>query len=758
MSYAAPRGWRLGVALATLLLVSGLPGVASAQAVYETVHSFIQSPGRPIGRLLKAGDGRIFGVTSVGGQHRGGAIFVAAQDAAGAWTVSTFHQFRSIDGITPLAGLAFGLDGAMYGTTAQGGAHGGGTVYRITLGGAFQVLHHLRPAADGFAPLYEPLALGLDGAFYGTAYAGGLHGRGTIFRVTPLGACTVLRIFAGIDGAFPTGGLVRGSDGAFYGTTTLGGPSDMGTVFRVTAQGNFTRLLAFSPALAFAQPRGGLVQASDGNFYGVAGGSGTCVTLECSLLGSNVFGNGGVFAITPTGVFGYAAGFPTRPLGQTEGKPQPGLASAADGRIYGVTQNDHGSFDVFTVTVGTFGWQKVFYGRFDPDASLSGDVVLSGVTTLDNGAILVATSSGARGGQGALVQVAPEPEPDSQVLTSFASAGYSPTGRLTAAADGRLYGTAHQGGNALCTEVSCGTVFSVGPGELAVDIWSHFRAPIGDMTTTSTGTLYFADLPNGTNNDAANEITTAGVFVRRFGRPAFHAPTETPGNVIYGVEADDVHSLWRADPDSDAVRLHQFSGPDGLFPYGALLYGADGNLYGTTAAGGAAGFGTVFRFVPGGSLTTLHHFSGPDGAHPLGTLAQGSDGLLYGTTHRGGVGAGGGNGVVFRISPDGTGFTVLHALTSGEGINPVAGLTQGTGNVLYGTAIAGGSGGGSVFAISSTGIFETLHVFAAGEGVAPMGGVTVMPDGSLYGTTVAGGAGGVGLIYRLTPAPTATKK
>ena len=129
---------------------------------------------------------------------------------------------------------------------------------------------------------------------------------------------------------------------------------------------------------------------------------------------------------------------------------------------------------------------------------------------------------------------------------------------------------------------------------------------------------------------------------------------------------------------------------------------------------------------------------------------RGGDGLLYGTTHRGGVGAGGGNGVIFRIAPDGTGFTVVHALVSGEGINPVAGLTRGPGEVLYGTAIAGGAGAGSVFAISTAGVFETLHLFAAGQGIAPMGGVTVMPDGSLYGTTVAGGAGNAGVIYKLT--------
>jgi uncharacterized repeat protein (TIGR03803 family) len=784
MSHAELRGWRLGVAFAILLLGSGLPGlvpVASAQAVYETVHSFIQSPGRPIGRLLTATDGRIFGVTAVGGQYRGGSIFVAAQDGAGAWTVSTFHQFRAIDGITPLAGLAFGLDGAMYGTTAQGGAHGGGTVYRITLGGAFQVLHHLRPATDGFAPLYEPLALGLDGAFYGTTYAGGLHGRGTIFRVTPLGAFTLLRIFAGIDGAYPTGGLVRGFDGAFYGTTTLGGPSDMGTVFRVTAQGNFTRLHAFSTEHALARPSGGLVQAADGTLFGVAG-FGTCIPFTCPFQSPAAFGDGGVFRITPNGVFGYAARFAgSWKNGPGVGKPQPGLTIGPNGRIYGVQQDFFDTFDVFAVDptsmldppffVGAPGWVNLFVGRFQqPSVQMEmGHQALGSVMPLADGTLLLSTSVGAVGGQGALVQVKPGLEPDAEVIHSFASAGYGPTGRLTLGADSKLYGTAYLGGSSLCRVESCGTVFSVNPDDTVVDIYANlFGSPFGDLGETSAGTLLVGAIRNqawtgtatGTIPTNAFEITAAGTVVRYLGLIGFQGPTEAGDGGIYGMFYDQFNltNLWlaRAEPGNgeNITPLHEFTGPDGLLSYGAMLKGIDGSLYGTTVAGGSAGFGTIFRFTPGGSLTTLHHFNGTEGANPFGALVQGSDGRLYGTTTHGGLGAGLGNGVVFRIAPDGSGFAVLHAFGPGEGTNPIAGLSRAPGDVFYGTTIAGGTGAGSVFALSAAGAFETLHVFAAGEGVAPMGGVTVMPDGSLYGTTVAGGAGGVGVIYKLTIAPT----
>ena len=298
---------------------------------------------------------------------------------------------------------------------------------------------------------------------------------------------------------------------------------------------------------------------------------------------------------------------------------------------------------------------------------------------------------------------------------------------MTAGTDGTLYGTAYLGGSSICTVESCGTVFSVGPHDTVSDIFANkYGSPFGDLGETSAGTLNAANVrvgafrgtATGLIPTAAAEITTTGAVVRYLGLAGFNGPTETDAGGLYGVRVDQFqHWLSRAEPGGGEVTtpLHQFTGPDGLLPYGALLRGIDGSLYGTTVAGGAAGFGTVFRFTPGGSLTTLHHFNGAEGANPFGALVQGSDGRLYGTTANGGLGAGFGNGVVFRIAPDGTGFTVLHALAAGEGTNPIAGLARAPGDIFYGTTIAGGTGAGSVFAISAAGAFETLHVFSGAE-------------------------------------------
>jgi uncharacterized repeat protein (TIGR03803 family) len=269
---------------------------------------------------------------------------------------------------------------------------------------------------------------------------------------------------------------------------------------------------------------------------------------------------------------------------------------------------------------------------------------------------------------------------------------------------------------------------------------------IGDLFESRTGALHVA------SENTSFAIDKNGVFVRdllSFGFDMSHAPVETSDGAVYAVAG---HGIYRVDPEG-IVLFHEFTGPDGRAPYGALIEDGDGALYGTTREGGAFGFGTVFRLTPAGALTTLHHFSSADGAHPLGTLVQGEDGLLYGTTLAGGSTAGAGFGTVFRIATDGTSFATLHAFGGPDGSYPVAGLTRGSSGTFFGTAIAGGQGTGVVFAVTSAGAFAVVHAFAPGQGATPLGGVTVMPDGSLYGTTLDGGTGAVGVIYRLSAGP-----
>ena len=212
--------------------------------------------------LVQGSDGNFYGTTSGGGAYGVcGAVFRVTHGG----TLTTLYSFGAgKEGTTPLAGLVQGTDGNFYGTTEFGGAYGVGSVFRITPGGTLITLYSFTGGADGANP-YAGLVQGFDRNFYGTSGS-------TVFRITPGGILTTLYSFKGkeIAGAGPYGGLVQGTDGNFYGTTEGGGAyGDFGAVFRITPGGKLTTLCSFSGTDGNgAKPYAGLVQGTDGNFYG----------------------------------------------------------------------------------------------------------------------------------------------------------------------------------------------------------------------------------------------------------------------------------------------------------------------------------------------------------------------------------------------------------------------------------------------------------------------------------------------------------
>jgi uncharacterized repeat protein (TIGR03803 family) len=194
----------------------------------------------------------------------------------------SFHAFPT-DGANPQAGLVQGSDGNFYGTTAGGGASSAGTVFKITANGALTSLYSFTGTNnDGAMP--RAGLVQAYGDFYGTTEYGGISNLGTVFRITTNGALFTLHHFDGYYGANPEAGLVQGSNGDFYGTTTYGGlGAGLGTVFEITTDGRLL-LVAFFGYPAGWYPHAGLVQGSDGNFYGSTysggtNGSGTVFTV-----------------------------------------------------------------------------------------------------------------------------------------------------------------------------------------------------------------------------------------------------------------------------------------------------------------------------------------------------------------------------------------------------------------------------------------------------------------------------------------------
>ena len=229
----------------------------------------------PIAGLVQAPNGDIYGVTTSGGANDGGTVFKYTPNGA----VTTLYSFDPNTGYAPLGGLVLASDGNFYGTTSGGGPPTGackpsgcGTIFKITPKGKYTTLHHFNGIPDGAMPL-ATMTQAPNGKFYGTASAlGTADDYGTVFTMTPEGKFTVVHQFNDTDGAYPFGGLILGADGNFYGQTDLGGASDygaFGTVYKMTPKGKVTTLHSFEQTDG-DNPISNLVQGTDGNFYGTA--------------------------------------------------------------------------------------------------------------------------------------------------------------------------------------------------------------------------------------------------------------------------------------------------------------------------------------------------------------------------------------------------------------------------------------------------------------------------------------------------------
>lgn len=193
----------------------------------------------------------------------------------------------------------------------------------------------------------------------------------------------------------------------------------------------------------------------------------------------------------------------------------------------------------------------------------------------------------------------------------------------------------------------------------------------------------------------------------------------------------------------------------GSSPRAELMEGSDGMLYGTTYAGGSNNIGTVFRIAKDGSgFGVLHSLS--EGSYPYAGLPEGGDGALYGSTADGGSLNG---GIAFKLNKDGSGFLVLHDFdpAGGDGVAPIGTLCRGADGMLYGTTSGGGNGNmGTVFKLSLDGtVFSVAHTFTGltngVDGSYPGAGLTQARDGMLYGTTQTGGSNDYGAVFKLNP-------
>jgi uncharacterized repeat protein (TIGR03803 family) len=663
-----------------------------------TLHDFVGAAGgSPHAALIQGADGNLYGTTFFGGSGYG---TVFKLDTGGV-TFTTLHSFSSFDGANPYAGVVQGTDGKLYGTTNAGGAGSVGTIFSVGADGtAFSTLHHFANT-DGAYP-HAGLVQATDGNLYGATTVGGASGFGTVFRIDTAGTTLVtLHDFLQTDGASPYASLIQVMDGHLYGTTINGGANGDGTVFRIATNGTLLTLHDFLGPDG-ANPRAPLIQAADGNLYGT------------TLGGGAVGGYGTIFKIDTNGTMLTTV----HSFLNTDGADlYAGVVQGTDGNLYGTTSTGNVSRHYGTVfKIDTNGTALTTLHGFRPFPE--GSTPEAGLIQATDGSLYGTTYQNGANGFGTIFKV-DAGGATFQTLHNFAfSDGARPQASLIQAMDGNLYGTTFTGGGGN----GKGTIFRIDTGGSTFTTLHIFSG--GDGSSPYSGVLQAAD-------------------------GNLYGTTESGGaNVNFG-------TIFRIDVDGTTLTtLHSFAGADGANPFAGLIQGTDGYLYGTTTFGGANGpYGTIFRVDTNGTtLTTLHDFAGGDGANPYGDLIQGADGILYGTTLVGGENA---VGTVFRIHTDGSNFETLHVFDSSDGAGPDAGLIQGADGYLYGTTTVGGTGNcsvgcGTVFRIDTNGTtLTTLHGFDPDGGGGPRAGVIQAGDTSLYGTTAFGGPADGGVVFRL---------
>jgi uncharacterized repeat protein (TIGR03803 family) len=407
------------------------------------------------------------------------AFLLCAATAIGsrAQTFTTLASFSGTNGMFPQAmNLVQGADGDFYGTTEYGGRNctngtrqGCGTVFKISREGKLTSLYsfcHLTKCLDGNYPAGS-LVQATDGRFYGTTYSGGTGGAdgcGTVFQITAAGVLTTLHSFTADEGCGPVAGLVQATNGNFYGTAKFGGARGGGTVFEITSTGTLTTLYNFCSKTSCAdgyRPAAPLVQANNGNFYGTTeqGGANCTANLGC----------GSIFKITPAGRLTTLYSFCSLTNCADGETPMASLIQATNGNFYGTTSfggvscpnSGSGCGTVFEITpTGTL---TTLYDFCSLANCVDGWVPETSLVQGTDGNFYGTASLGGEGNDGGTVF---EVTPSGALTTLYSlcsepscSDGAGAYGGLLQGTNGLFYGAAIAGGAS-----NQGTVFSLANG------------------------------------------------------------------------------------------------------------------------------------------------------------------------------------------------------------------------------------------------------------------------------------------------------
>jgi uncharacterized repeat protein (TIGR03803 family) len=576
----------------------------------------------PLGALLQAGNGKLYGMTQWGGNLGYGVFFEYDINSN---SITQKIDFNDTIGAYPKGSLIQALNGKLYGLTYLGGNNSYGVLFEYDLTSKAITKKVDFDTSTGNYPR-GTLFQASNGNLYGTTYEGGTNYQGAIFEYN-ISANTLTKKVDLIDttGSYPYGDFIQASNGKLYGMTSYGGTYYYGTLieFDITS-GNITRKIDFDRPFGIS-PRGSLLKASNGKLYGVTYQGGT-------IDGGTLFEfDIASFSLTTKVNLGYGPNG-TIPVGP--------LLKAASGKLYGLTtyggSKGMGVLYEFDTSSYTFTKKADFNGinGANPEAAL---------IQASNGKLYGVAKYGGTNNKGVLFVYDITANTLTKKFDFDSINGSNPRGALIQAKNGKLYGMTKYGG----------------PNDYGV----LFEYNIN--TNVLTKKVDF-DGSNGTFPSEALMQSSNGKL---------YGLTFNGGYYDYGV-------LFEYDIYTDILdNKVDFDGPKGANPLGSLIEAKNGKLYGLTYYGGLNDMGVLFDYdTTSKKLTKRVDFFGSNGSYPDGSVLEAGNGLLYGFTYNGGDY---GQGVFFEYNIQGNLLNKKSDfLESYEGGNPTGSFVEIAGSSL----------------------------------------------------------------------------
>ena len=637
-----------------------------------------------------------------------------------------------------------------WGITSNGGTYNIGVIFKTDSTGSNQSIEYNFHIINNAKNPNGALAYVNNGKLYGLAKLGGLNNKGVLFEYDPINDSLIIKVnFDGTNGNEPYGSLIQASNGKVYGMTSKGGIHNAGVLFEYnTVNDTFIKKIDFNVTNNGANPKGSLIQASNGKLYGMTHSGGVNnkgVLFEYDINNDTLI----------TKIY----------LGQNNlgAHPQGDLFLASNGRLYGMTTdggiNNTGILFEYNITNNDFTTKIEFIGS-------NGTTPYGSLIQASNGKLYGTTTSGGSNNNGVLFEY----NIISDIILIKANFNNNTSGRfphssLLKGYNGKLYGTTYSGGI-----YGAGVIFEYDINNdtliKKIDFNDDINGslPQGKLTQTNNGQIYGMTVSGGKgklgiiyNFNPYNNtlVTKQDLCVTPNGaNPQKDLIMATNGK-LYGVtNIGGLYNkgvLFEYNPINHMInKIIDFDGANlGAIPVNKLIQANNGNLYGMTNSGGVYNAGTIFEYrIYDNTVVKKADFDYDTFGHgTYSALTQVNNGILYGITISGGIING---GTIFEFNININTILKKADFELTNGMFPTSSLLKTLDGRLFGTAIIGGANGNGVlfeYDLTNNIIINRIDFNGTNNGSEPLGSLIQSSSGELYGMTSEGGVNNKGVLF-----------